>query len=68
MGVKENFAAQEKFGAAVNSGKLEGLREAVAANALDHDPAPGAGAGAGRIHPDVYRDAGFFSGSECCGG
>lgn len=45
MSVKDNFAAQEKFGAAVNSGKLEGLREAVAANALDHDPAPGQGLG-----------------------
>jgi predicted ester cyclase len=45
MSVQENFAAMEKFGAAVNSGKLEGLREAVAANALDHDPAPGQGLG-----------------------
>ena len=45
MSVQENFAAMETFGAAVNSGKLEGLREAVAANALDHDPAPGQGLG-----------------------
>jgi steroid delta-isomerase-like uncharacterized protein len=45
MSVQENFAAQEKFGTAVNSGKLEGLREAVAAKALDHDPAPGQGLG-----------------------
>ena len=45
MSVQENFAAMEKFGAAVNSGKLEGLREAVAANALDHDPAPEKGWG-----------------------
>jgi steroid delta-isomerase-like uncharacterized protein len=45
MSVQENIAAQEKFGAAVNSGKLEGLREVVAAKALDHDPAPDQGIG-----------------------
>jgi hypothetical protein len=45
MSVQENMAAQEKFGAAVNSGKLEGLRNAVAPKALDHDPAPGQGLG-----------------------
>src|SRR5450755_1540061 len=45
MSVQENAASQEKFGAAVNSGKLEGLRDVVAAKALDHDPAPGQGLG-----------------------
>ncbi len=45
MSTQENIAAQEKFGAAVNSGKLEGLREVVAAKALDHDPAPDQGIG-----------------------
>jgi predicted ester cyclase len=45
MSVQENMVAQEKFGAAVNSGKLEGLRDAVAPKALDHDPAPGQGLG-----------------------
>jgi predicted ester cyclase len=45
MSIQENMAAQERFGAAVNSGKLVGLRDAVAPNALDHDPAPGQGLG-----------------------
>lgn len=45
MSVQENAASQEKFGAAVNSGKLEGLRDVVSATALDHDPTPGQGLG-----------------------
>ena len=45
MGKNENIAAQVKFGEAVVSGKLEGLREVVDAKALDHDPWPGQGLG-----------------------
>ncbi|MGC2607385.1 MAG: ester cyclase [Silvibacterium sp.] len=41
MGQKENIETQKKFGEAVNSGKLEGLREVVAPNCVDHDSAPG---------------------------
>jgi hypothetical protein len=41
MGKEENIGAQVKFGEAVVSGKLEGLREVVEARALDHDPGPG---------------------------
>jgi predicted ester cyclase len=40
-----NIAAQVKFGEAVVSGKLEGLRDVVDAKALDHDPGPGQGLG-----------------------
>ena len=35
-----NEAAQKKFGEAVNTGKLEMIRDVVAADAVDHDPAP----------------------------
>jgi predicted ester cyclase len=45
MGKNENIGAQVKFGEAVNSGKLEGLRDVVDAKALDHDPGLGQGLG-----------------------
>ncbi len=35
-----NVEAQKKFGEAVNTGKLEMIRDVVAADAKDHDPAP----------------------------
>jgi predicted ester cyclase len=51
MGKEQNIAAQVKFGEAVVSGKLEGLRDVVDAKALDHDPGPGQGLGPdGFIH------------------
>ncbi len=51
MGKNENIAAQVKFGEAVVTGKLEGIREVVDAKALDHDPGPGQGLGPdGFIH------------------
>jgi steroid delta-isomerase-like uncharacterized protein len=40
MGKQENIAAQTTFGEAVNSGKLEKIRDVVAPNSVDHDPAP----------------------------
>lgn len=39
------------FGAAVNSGDLSDLDEVVAADSIDHDPAPGQGPG-----PQGFRD------------
>jgi len=50
----QNIAAQQAFGEAVNTGQLEKLNDLVAADSVDHDPAPGQEAGpAGFI--------GFFS-------
>lgn len=48
---KTNIAAQEAFGAAVNSGDLAVLEDLVALECLDHDPALGQGPG-----PEGYRD------------
>ena len=49
MTKQDNLAAQEKFGKAVNTGQLELLRDVIAADVVDHDPAPDQGAG-----PDGY--------------
>lgn len=46
-----NISAQEAFGEAVNSGNLAALDDLVAPGVVDHDPAPGQGAGA-----QGYRD------------
>ncbi|MGB3801885.1 MAG: ester cyclase [Lewinella sp.] len=40
-----NVEAQKKFGEAVNTGKLEMIRDVVAQDAKDHDPAPDQGPG-----------------------
>lgn len=40
-----NIAAQEQFGEAINSGKLEAFVDLVAPDSVDHDPAPGQGPG-----------------------
>ncbi|MBB4080451.1 steroid delta-isomerase-like uncharacterized protein [Lewinella aquimaris] len=40
-----NTEAQKKFGEAVNTGKLELIREVVAQDVKDHDPAPMQGPG-----------------------
>ncbi|MCC8359277.1 ester cyclase [Salinimicrobium sediminilitoris] len=53
MNKEENKLAQEKFGDAINSGNLEQLREVVAQDVKDHDPAPNQGPG-----PQGYID--FF--------
>ncbi len=45
MSQQENIAAQQKFGEAVNSGNLNLLRDIVAPDAVDHDPAPNQGLG-----------------------
>ena len=47
---KTNIAAQEAFGETINNGKLE-FDDLVAADSVDHDPAPGQGPG-----PQGYRD------------
>ncbi len=54
MGKQENLAALGKFAEAANTGKFDLFREAVAADCVDHDPAPGQGPG-----PEGYRT--FFS-------
>ncbi len=60
MGKNENIAAQVKFGEAVVTGKLEGIREVVDAKALDHDPGPGQGLGPdGFIHYFGEQRRGF---------
>lgn len=40
-----NQEAQQKFGEAVNTGNLEMIREVVAQDVVDHDPAPMQGPG-----------------------
>jgi steroid delta-isomerase-like uncharacterized protein len=41
MSIETNIEAQEKFGEAVNTGNWDLLKDVVAANSFDHDPAPG---------------------------
>jgi steroid delta-isomerase-like uncharacterized protein len=41
MSQETNIAAQTAFASAVNSGHLEGIREVVAPDSVDHDAAPG---------------------------
>ena len=45
MTKQDNLAALQKFGGAVNSGELELLRDVIASDVVDHDPAPDQGAG-----------------------
>lgn len=54
MSKEQNKKAQEQFGEAINSGNLERLRDLVAQDVKDHDPAPNQGPG-----PQGYID--FFS-------
>jgi len=54
MSRETNIAAQERFGAAVNSGDFRAFDEVVAASAVDHDPAPGQAIG-----PEGFRQ--FFT-------
>jgi steroid delta-isomerase-like uncharacterized protein len=54
MGKEANLAALGKFAEAVNMGKFDLFREAVSAECVDHDPAPGQDRG-----PEGYRK--FFS-------
>ena len=49
MSKQENIAAQQKFGEAINNGDLESMRNLVADNVVDHDPAPDQAPG-----PDGY--------------
>jgi steroid delta-isomerase-like uncharacterized protein len=41
MNKQANIEAQKKMGEAINSGHLERLREVMAPDVQDHDPAPG---------------------------
>lgn len=45
MSAHDNLTTQEKFGKAVNSGKLDVLRDLIAPDVLDHNPAPDQGPG-----------------------
>ena len=54
MSKEQNLAALGKFAEAVNTGNFDLFREAVAADCVDHDPAPDQGPG-----PEGYRT--FFS-------
>lgn len=46
MSREDNISAQERFGEAINTGNLDVFDEVVAPGCVDHDPAPGQGAGA----------------------
>ncbi|WP_248582849.1 ester cyclase [Nocardioides sp. InS609-2] len=52
MSSQDNIASQQAFGDAVNSGNLDAFENLVAADSVDHDPAPAQGPGPG---PDGYR-------------
>ncbi|UOE51640.1 ester cyclase [Mucilaginibacter sp. SMC90] len=54
MSKQSNIAAQQKFGEAVNSRNFKAFNDLVAADSIDHDPAPGQVAG-----PQGYID--FFT-------
>ncbi|RYU91471.1 ester cyclase [Mucilaginibacter terrigena] len=54
MSKETNIKAQQKFGEAINTGDLEILKDLVAENSIDHDPAEGQVAG-----PQGYID--FFT-------
>lgn len=54
MTKEENKKAQEQFGEAINSGNLEKLRDLIAQDVKEHDPAPNQGPG-----PQGYID--FFT-------
>lgn len=45
MSREDNIAAQEHLAEHINAGKVEAALESFAENAVDHDPAPGQGAG-----------------------
>ncbi len=50
MSSQDNIASQQAFGDAVNSGNLDAFENLVAADSVDHDPAPSQAPG-----PDGYR-------------
>ncbi|MDT0649142.1 ester cyclase [Autumnicola edwardsiae] len=54
MSKEENKEIQKKFGESINTGNLENLRDLVADDVKDHDPAPNQGPG-----PQGYID--FFT-------
>lgn len=55
MSKQDNITAQEQFGEAVNTGNLEAIRDLMAPNVVDHDPAPDQG-------PGVQGFIDFFTG------
>ena len=55
MSTGNNVTSQQAFGEAVNSGNLEALTDLVAADSVDHDPAPGQVAGPRGYH-DMFAE------------
>ncbi|MGI4751072.1 MAG: ester cyclase [Janthinobacterium lividum] len=45
MSAQANTETQKKFGEAINTGKLDLLRELISSDSVDHDPSPGQGTG-----------------------
>ncbi len=45
MSAQANIETQKKFGEAVNTGKLDLLRDLISSDSIDHDPSPGQGTG-----------------------
>ncbi|MGI4727775.1 MAG: ester cyclase [Janthinobacterium lividum] len=45
MSAQANTELQKKFGEAINTGKLELLRDLISSDSVDHDPSPGQGTG-----------------------
>jgi steroid delta-isomerase-like uncharacterized protein len=54
MSIQGNIEAQTRFGDAINRGNFDAMKDLVAANVIEHDPAPDQAAG-----PQGYID--FFT-------
>ena len=54
MSIQGNIEAQTRFGDAINRGNFKAMKDLVAANVIEHDPAPGQAEG-----PQGYID--FFT-------
>lgn len=60
MSKQDNIKAQQQFGDAINNGNLEALRNLVAPDVVDHDPAPDQDPGPeGYIHFFTMLGTGF---------
>jgi steroid delta-isomerase-like uncharacterized protein len=45
MSQQDNIATTQRFGEAINSGRLDAIRECMSPEVVDHDPAPDQGPG-----------------------
>ncbi len=57
MSSEDNIASQQAFGDAVNSGNLDAFENLVAADSVDHDPAPDQRSRTGGLPQLLHRDA-----------